>query len=791
MLRNYIKVAMRNLQRHKGFSFINIFGLAIGMACSILILLWVRDELSYDRFHTNADHTYRIIASLPEFDLHAAISSAPIAQAVRTQIPGVKNAVRLRGFNKGLFQVGDRMFEEEGLLFADSTFFDVFSFPLVAGNPKTALRNPDGIVITESAARKYFGDEPALGQTIVKNHKEDLVVTGVVADAPGNSHIRFDFVQPMTNRARTDRDLKENVWDNFNFATYLLLDESVDTSPEGLKRMGDQIQAIYKENEPVLKVAFALQPLKDAYLHSSYLMADQFARGNVQYVYILTIIAVIILAVACINFMNLATARSARRAKEVGLRKVAGAVRSQIIRQFLAESAVVALLALLLAIVLVVVALPPFNALTEKSLKFDFTDGKMLTWLLIITAATGLVSGSYPALFLSGFLPSKVLKGNLRAGAAGSTFRNTLVVVQFAISIILLVGTGVVYNQLQFIQERNLGFDKENLVYAPMNGDLWSKYRTLRNELERNPFTSRFTIVSDLPTNLVNGTVNAEWERKSPDTQPLFTSLAVDENFADVFGVSIVEGRWFSKDFTADSANFIVNESTLKIMGMDAETAVGQPLMFQDVKGKIIGVVKDFNFQPLQQPIGPLVMGMNRWGGTVVVRTQPGQTDASIDALGDIWEELNPAYPFSYDFVDQSLASLYRAEQRLGTLFNVFSGLAILISCLGLYGLSAFLAERRTKEIGLRKALGASVPSVVYLLSRSFTKPVFIAMVVACPLAWYSMNRWLAGFAYHVQVDWTVFIFAFLVALIIAWVTVSVETFKAARINPAESLRNE
>src|SRR5690606_36950240 len=301
----------------------------------------------------------------------------------------------------------------------------------------------------------------------------------------------------------------------------------------------------------------------------------------------------------------------------------------------------------------------------------------------------------------------------------------------------------------------------------------------------------RFTIVSDLPTNLVNGTVNAEWERKSPDTQPLFTSLAVDENFADVFGVSIVEGRWFSKDFTADSANFIVNESTLKIMGMDAETAVGQPLMFQDVKGKIIGVVKDFNFQPLQQPIGPLVMGMNRWGGTVVVRTQPGQTDASIDALGDIWEELNPAYPFSYDFVDQSLASLYRAEQRLGTLFNVFSGLAILISCLGLYGLSAFLAERRTKEIGLRKALGASVPSVVYLLSRSFTKPVFIAMVVACPLAWYSMNRWLAGFAYHVQVDWTVFIFAFLVALIIAWVTVSVETFKAARINPAESLRNE
>jgi predicted permease len=791
MLRSYLKVAIRNLQRHKGFSFINIFGLAIGMACSILILLWVQDELSYDRFHTNADHIYRINASLPEFDLHAGITSAPLAQAVMTQIPGIKNAVRFRGFNRDLFQVGDRMFEEEGLLFVDSTFFDVFSFPLVAGNPETALRNPDGIVVTESMARKYFGDESALGQTIRKNHKEDLVVTGVLADVPGNSHIRFDFLQPMANRARTDHDLKENDWDNFNFSTYLLLDDAADTSPEGLRRMGDRIQEIYKANEPVLKVAFVLQPLEEIYLHSSHLMADIFARGNAQYVYILAIIAVIILAVACINFMNLATARSARRAKEVGLRKVAGAVRSQIIRQFLAESAVVAFLALLLAVVLVIVALPPFNALTEKTLTFDFTDGKLLTGLLIITAATGLISGSYPALFLSGFLPSKVLKGNLRAGAAGSAFRNTLVVVQFAISIILLVGTGVVYNQLQFIQERNPGFDKENLVYAPMNGDLWSKYRTLRSELERNQFTSRFTVVSDLPTNLVNGTVNAEWEGKSPETQPLFTSLGVDENFMDVFGVSLVEGRWFSKDFTADSANFVVNESALKIMGMEVGTAVGQPLTFQDVKGKIIGVVKDFNFQPLQQPIGPLVMRMNWWGGTVVVRTQPGQTAASIDALGDIWKELNPAYPFSYDFVDQSLAALYKAEQRLGTLFNIFSGLAIFISCLGLYGLSAFLAERRTKEIGVRKALGASVMGVVYLLSRSFTRPVLIAMVVALPLAWYGMNRWLAGFAYHVQIDWTVFVFAFLVALAIAWVTVSVETIKAARINPAESLRNE
>lgn len=790
MLRNYLKVGLRNLGRHKGFSIINIVGLAIGMACSILILLWVQDELSYDRFHSNAEHIYRINASLPELDVHAGITSAPIAHAALTEIPGIKNVVRLSGHHSSLFQVGERMFQEDGLLFVDSTFFQIFSFPLIAGNPETALRNPDGILITASMARKYFGDEPALGQTIRKNHQHDLVVTGVLADVPGNSHIRFDLLQPMTNLARTNRDLIDNDWDNFNFSTYVLLDEGADTSPAALKSIGDRIQAIYKANEPVLKVAFALQPLRDVYLHSSHLMADMFARGNVQYVYILGIIAVIILAVACINFMNLATARSARRAREVGLRKVVGAVRMQIIRQFLAESALVAFLALALAVVLVATALPLFNALTGKDLVFDFTDGRLLSGLLVITLATGLISGSYPALFLSGFLPSKVLKGNASVGAAGSTFRNTLVVVQFTISIVLLVGTGVVYNQLRYIQNRNLGFDKENLVYVQMTGDIWSKYQALRTELEQNPHTSQFTVVSDLPTNLTNGTVNVVWEGKNPETQPLFCNLAVDENFMDVFGVTLIDGRWF-RDFAADSANFVVNESALKTMGMDVEDAVGQPLEFQDVKGTIIGVVKDFNFQPLQQPIGPLVLRANWWGGKVVVRTQPGQTERAIGALGEIWKELNPAYPFSYDFVDQSLATLYKAEQRLGTLFNIFSALAIFISCLGLYGLSAFLAERRTKEISVRKVLGASVPGVVYLLSRSFTKPVLIAMVVAFPLAWYGMNRWLSGFAYHVELDWTVFVFAFLAALVIAWVTVSVETIKAARINPAQSLRNE
>lgn len=791
MLRNYLKIALRNLFRQKAFSFINISGLAIGMACSIMILLWVQHELSYDRFHRNADNLYRITASLADLDVHAGVTSTPLAQAIKAEIPEIRNTVRMSPPRGGLLQVGDRTFEEKRILYADSTFLEMFSFPLVAGNPETALYNPDGILITAEMAKKYFGSEDPLGKTIRKDQRDDLTVTGVLADVPENSHIQFDFIQPMAFLARTERDLKENIWDNFNFYTYIALAETADASPAALKDIADRIQKIYKAHEPVLKVSFTLQPLNRIHLHSTHLIADFPGGGNVQYVYILGVIALVILIVACINFMNLATARSARRAKEVGLRKVAGAVRAQLIRQFLAESCLIAFIALILAIVLVAVFLTPFNHLAGKNLSLNLFDGKLIPGLVAITLLTGLISGSYPALFLSGFLPVKVLKGNLKAGAGSSIFRNTLVVMQFTASIALLIGTVVVYNQLNFIQHRNLGFDKENLVYANMNGELWEKYNTLRTSLERNSLTNHFTIVSELPTRLANATIGVEWEGKDPATQPLFVNIAIDENFFDVFGVTLLNGRGFSREFTADTTNLLVNEKALEIMGMNVENAVGKPLTFWGNKGTIIGVVKNFNFKPLHHTIEPLILRLNTFGGAVVVRTQPGETEATIAALGDMWKELNPAYPFSYSFVDQALADLYQTERQLGNLFNIFSGLAIFISCLGLYGLSAFLAERRTKEIGVRKALGASIGGVVYLLSQSFTKPVIIAMVVAAPLAWYGMSRWLAGFAYHVTVDWTVFVFAFLTALLIAWLTVSFETLKAARINPAESLRNE
>ena len=388
-------------------------------------------------------------------------------------------------------------------------------------------------------------------------------------------------------------------------------------------------------------------------------------------------------------------------------------------------------------------------------------------------------------------MPVKVLKGDLKAGAGGSLFRNTMVIIQFTVSITLLVGTTVIYNQLQFIRTRNLGYDKENLIYSPMTGDLWKKYQTLRSVLEQNTETSDFSFVSDVPTFMTNGTISVDWDGKDPDSQPLFCNMAGDENFMDVFRVTLLSGRGFSNDIKADTANYIVNEKALKIMNMKPEEAIGKRLTFWGNKGMIVGVVKDFNFKPVQQPIEPLVLRMNTWGSIAVVRTKPGRTEAAIAQMEKIFKELNPEFPFSFNFVDKDLENMYQAERRLGNLFTIFAGLAIFISCLGLYGLSAFLAERRTKEIGVRKVLGASVFHVVYLLSKTFTRPIIIAMVIAVPIAYYSMSKWLESFAFHVDIHWSIFVLAFVVSLLIAWLTVSYESIKAAIANPAKSLRDE
>ncbi len=787
MFRNYFKIAFRNIIRHKAYSLINISGLAIGMASSILILLWVQNEMSYDRFHKNAGEIYRITSNAGDFK--TSVSTAGMPQGFQSVMPMIKNTVRLSKPTNMLFTIGDRKFEESRVFYVDSTFLSVFSFPLVKGNIQSALQRPDAIVITESMAKKYFGSDNPIGKIIRKDNSDNLVVTGVLANIPSNSHLQFDFIIPMSFIGHS-YEMTNNPWDNFSFYDYVQLDKNFKATPVALASLEHQMDQIFKQHVKDLAIDLHLQPLTRIHLYSN-LQLDLPGQGNIQYVNIFFIVAIIILIVACINFMNLATARSARRAKEVGLRKVVGALRGQLIRQFFGESLLICFFSLVVAILLVWMVLPYFNELSGKTLHIDMGNEKLLFTLLGISAATGLISGIYPALFLSGFQPVKVLKGNLKSLGGNRLFRDGLVVIQFVVSIVLLVGTIVIYNQLRFIRNRNPGFEKDNLIYMKMKGDMWDKQQALFAELSQNPLTNHFTVSSEMPTNLVSGDVDILWPGKDPKFQPVFPSMDVSESFIDIFHVKLVNGRGFSKDFKGDSSNYVVNETAVRTMGMTAGNAVGKQISFQGTKGTIIGVVGDFNFKPIQRTIEPLILRLNKFGGIVVVRASAGTTEATIKALGKISQQLNPRFPFTYNFLDQDLANQYKGEQQMGNIFNLFAVLAVFISSLGLYGLSAYMAEQRTREIGVRKVLGASLLNIVRLLSTDFTRLILIAVVVAIPIAWWAVNKWLESIAYHVQVSWVVFTLAPLAALLIASLTVSYESIKAAVVNPVTSLRSE
>jgi putative ABC transport system permease protein len=788
MLNTYFKLAYRNITQDKAYSIINITGLAIGLASSILILLWVQNELSYDKFHKNAGQVYRVVSNFG--DSKSAANSAGMPGGLKAELPVVKNTVRLGRSTPTLLETGNKKFEEKGVFYADASFMDVFSYPLVKGDRATALKQVDAVLITQEMAAKYFGNEDPIGKVIRKDNQENVVVTGVLANIPANSDLQFDFILPMASLAKTFDDLKNNIWDNFNLLDYVQLNKNFDASAPNLSKLEKQIDQIFQKHSPGTKALFQLQPLTKIHLAPERL-GDLPGHGNAQYVNIFFIIAILILVVACINFMNLATARSARRAKEIGLRKVAGAVRGQLILQFLSESVFISFLSLLLAIGIVSLFLPVFNELANRKLSIDVSDARLWLSLFGIALLTGLISGSYPALFLSGFNPVKVLKGNVKSMGGNLLFRNTLVVVQFMVSIVLLVGTVVIYNQLEFIKDRNPGFEKANLLYVPMTGDIWNKQQAFKDELTRNPLTSDFAVTSDLPTNLGGWTLNVHWDGKDPHSQISIPVMAVNEDFTKTFRMKLLNGRSFSRAFKADSNNYMINEKMAGIMGLNASTAVGKPLTVWDKKGTIVGVVKDFNFKPIQQTIEPLVLPFNKMGGFVVVRTLPGKTNAAIQALAKISRQLNPAYPFKFDFLDQELSNLYKGEKQMGNIFNLFAILGVFISCLGLYGLSAFMAEQRTKEIGVRKVLGASVFNLVYLLSSGITRLILIAIIIAVPLSWYAVNSWLAGFAYHINVSWLVFFTASLAALSIAWLTVSYESIKAAIVNPIKSLRTE
>jgi putative ABC transport system permease protein len=790
MLKNYLLLAWRTLLKGKAYSFINITGLAIGLASSILILLWVQNELSYDKFHKNAGQIYRIITDFGDSKTLGVPAGMPAA--LMGEMPVVKNAVRLSfAWSTVLMESGGKKFEEKHAWYADASFLAMFSYPLVKGDRATALRQENGVLITEETATRYFGKEDPIGKVIRKGDKEDLVVTGVLANVPGNSDLQFDMLLPMASFSKTDDRLRNNVWGNFSFFEYVQLDKGFDPSVANLAKVEKQIGQIFHKNSPDVKASFILLPLTDIHLAPPSMGEMMPGRGNAQYVTIFFIIAILILVVACINFMNLATARSARRAKEIGLRKVSGALRGQLILQFLSESVFISFLALLIAVVLVRLFLPVFNGLADRKLAIDISNARLWLSLLGIALVTGLVAGSYPALFLSRFNPVKVLKGNVKSMGGNLLFRNALVVVQFMVSIVLMIGTVIIYRQLTFLKERDPGFEKANLLYVPMKGDMWNRQAAFKAQLKQNPLTSDFTMITDLPTNLGAWSTDANWDGKDVNSPVAVPVLVVDENFLHVFKIPVLAGRSFSSAYKTDSTNYMINEKMLSVMGLTASKALGKSVTVWGTKGTIVGVVKDFNFKPAQQAIQPLILSFNRMGGYTLIRTLPGKTNATIQALATISQQLNPAYPFTFEFLDQELANLYKGEQQLGHLFNLFALLGIFISSLGLYGLSAFMAEQRTKEIGVRKVLGASVFNLVYLLSSGVTRLILIAIVIAVPISWYAVNKWLAGFAYHIPVSWVLFAGASLAVMAMAWLTVSYESIKAAIANPAKSLSTE
>ena len=807
MLKSYLLIALRNLRKHKFYAFLNVAGLALGVTCCLLITLYVLDELSYDRFHAKADRIYRLNADV-KFggqEQRMAVTSDPMGFTLVKDYPQVEQAVRFRNQGGSLVQKGDQRFKEERVIFVDSTLFDVFTLPMIAGDPRKALAQPNSVVITETTARKYFGTANALGKVLRFDSRNDYQVTAVIRDLPANSHFRFDFFLSMQNLAES----KQGNWVSHNFNTYVVLRKDAD--PRQLEARFPEV--IRKYVGPVVKqllninsidefertgnfIRYSLLPLTDIHLRSDR-EGELSANGNIQYVYIFSAIAGFILLIAGINFMNLATARSASRAKEVGVRKVLGSPQSSLIGQFLTESVLLSVIAFGLATGCAYGLLPYFNQLAVKEMTMPFlTDPWLIPALLVGALLVGLLAGSYPAFFLSAFRPIRVLKGDVSRGSGSGRLRSGLVVFQFTASIILIVGTVVVYNQLDYIRNKKLGFNKEQVLivedaYALGNAE------SFKNEVLRLPGIVGGTVTGYLPI--------PSWRSDNPffpegviqpEKAVSMQYWGVDHDYVKTLGMEITQGRDFSRQLLTDSSAVILNEAAAKLFGY--REPVGKRVStFRNINTKeiqtftVIGVVKDFHFESLRQNIGALCLVLGRNNGSVAFRLKAEDAAPTLAAVEGQWKKMAAGQPFSYEFLDEEFDAMYRTEQRVGKIAVSFSGLAIVIACLGLFGLAAFTAEQRTKEIGIRKVLGATITSIVAMLSKDFLRLVLIANGLAWPLAWWAMNRWLQDFAYRVDIGGSVFAVAGAVALLIALLTVSFTAVKAALANPVKSLRNE
>ncbi|WP_152268413.1 ABC transporter permease [Agriterribacter humi] len=792
MFKNYFKTAWRNMVHNKAFSAINISGLALGITCSLLIMLWVQDERSIDGFHANSSRLYQVYER-QHYDgkVEAGYSTQGLlADELKRVIPEIQYASGLEYAAApgalSTFEVETRINKMSGF-FAGADFFSMFSFPLLEGKPESALNTPEGIAISRKMAELFFGSpEKAIGQAIRYENKDELQVTAVFENTPSNSSMQFDFLRSW--KAFVKENAWVNNWGNTSPSTYVQLSAGAD--PLKVKARIKDFVYNYRQKEKGFVVELDLQSYPEKYLHSSF-KNGKIDGGRIEYVRLFTLVAAFILLIACINFMNLATARSAKRSKEVGVRKVIGASRYALIGQFTGEAMLLTCISVLIAVILVALLLPAFNTLTGKQLYVPITKPFFWTSLAGLLLVTGLVAGSYPAFFLSSLKPVKVLKGSLTFSWSAIFFRKALVVFQFALSIVFIVGMIVIYKQMNYVQTINLGYDRENLVYIPIEGDLVKNYAQFKEEAGKIPGILSISKMRNSPTVIEHHTSSIGWPGKDPNLTVSFSDGVVGYDFVKTMKLELKDGRDFSRDFGTDSASFLLNETAAAKMGY--KDPVGQPVSWGNRPGKIIGVLKDFHFNSIHQSIEPLILRLDEnWGwGTILVRAGAGKTKATITGLEKIGKSLNPKFPFTYQFSDLEYMKLYKSEQVVSKLSNYFAFLAVFISCLGLLGLAMFTAEQRTKEIGVRKVLGASVPNIIALLSSYFIKLVLVAILIASPIAWYAMNRWLQGFAYKIDIIWWIFALAGLLTIGVALLTVGYQSIKAAVANPVKSLRTE
>jgi putative ABC transport system permease protein len=791
MFRSYLKIAWRNLMKNKVFSLINITGLTIGITVCMMIFLFIMNEFSVDDFHKNGKLIYRVMRGYDKSKPRVAYLSAPYAPALLNDFPGeIKKAVRV-GVNNNLVSFDDRAFDEHHVYDADEDFFTLFSFPLLIGNPETVLKNPGSVVLTESTAIKYFGTpQNAMNKTMQIDKELNLKVTGIAKDPPSNSHLYFDLVVPLSNYSHSDFF---NVWINNNYFTYILLDKQ--SSKEQIEKRLPAFMDKYMGKDMAnfgFHFDLALTPLKDIYFENASAF-DNVKHGDKAVVYIFLSIAILILIIACINFMNLSTIRAVERSREVGLRKVMGALRNHLVWQFIGESILITCISCAFSVGLLQLLMPFYNNLLGYNLTVSWNSWPIYLFLICVILIAGFLAGSYPAFFLSAFSPIQALKGKLKLGKGGSFFRQSLVVLQFSISVFLIIGTLIIILQMKYVKTKNLGYDETQTVIVPIdNNDIYNHRLTFKNELQAQPDIYSVSLMSGEPGGFFD--VQGFKVEGKNETFKIRSEFA-DFEFLKTLGLKVIAGRNFSSSFPTDSANAVlINRTAAGLLGWTPDQAIGKWIsntVRDTLNRRIVGVVEDFNFLSLKEKMDGLVIAPNEDRRVAVIKIKPGNIPHTLKTIKEIYNRVAPVYPFEYSFLDQKFDKLYKTDIRQQTILTVFSGLAIFIACLGLFGLASFTATKRTKEIGVRKVLGSSTGDIVFLLSKDLLKPVLIATCIAIPIGYSAMNNWLNNFAYRTPLYWWIFVLAAFMTTVIALCTVSFKALKAGLANPTDSLRSE